>query len=119
MGLGLRIAQLGEHVVDVCVGLDIEVHVHAHQTVVGVDRIHVVHVVHAAHLLLDGRGDRLLDGLRVGPDVIRLNKDFGRDDFGKLSDGQAGKRDQADDDRDDRDHHGHDGTVDEEFIHVL
>ena len=89
MRLGLRIAQLSEHVVDIRVGLDIEVHVHAHQAIVGVDRIHVVHVIHAAHLLLNGRGNRLFDGLRVGSDVIRLNKDFGRDDFGKLSDGQA------------------------------
>ncbi len=50
----------------------------------GVDRVHVVHVVDAAHLLLDGRGDGLFDGLRVGADVGRLHLHFGRRDRGKL-----------------------------------
>ena len=42
----------------------------------GVQRIHVVHVVDAAHLLLDGSGDRLLDGLRVRAHVDRLEPEL-------------------------------------------
>ena len=52
----LGIAQLGQNVVNVRVGRQIEVDEQPHQAVVRVDRIHVVHVVHAAHLLFDGRG---------------------------------------------------------------
>ena len=68
--------------------VEVEIDEHAHQAVVGVDGIHVVHVVHAAHLLFDGRGHGLLDGLRVGADVIGLDEDLRRHDLGKLRDGQ-------------------------------
>src|SRR5205809_4035391 len=103
--------------VNVRIRLEIEVHEHAHQPIVGVDRIHVVHVVHAAHLLFDGCGHRLLDGLRIRADVIRLQENFRRNDLGELRHRQPHHRDQAHDDHDDGNHHGDDGTVDEEFRH--
>ncbi len=115
--LRLGVAQLGQHVVNVRVGLQIEVDEHSHQAVVGVDRIHVVHVIHPAHLLFDGSGNRLLNRLRVGAYIVGLDKDLGRNNLGELGNRQAQHRDQADDDHDDGDHHGHDGSVDEEFGH--
>ena len=119
LGFRLGVTQLGQDVVNIRVGLEIEVDKHPHQAVVGVDRIHVVHVVHAAHLLFDGSGHGLLDGLRVGADVVRLNEDFRGHHLGKLRDGQREHRDQPDDDHDDGNHHGDDGAVDEEFGHGL
>ncbi len=73
----LGLAQLGEHLVGIRVGLHVEVHGHPHQPVVGVEGIHVVHVVHAAHLLLDRRGHGLLDRQGVGAHISGLNEDFG------------------------------------------
>ena len=90
--------------------------IRSHLTVAGgVQRIHVVHVVHAAHLLLDGRGHGLLEGLRIGADVGGLDLNFRRRDVGKLRDRQTQDGDRADDHHEDRDHHRDDGTVDEEF----
>jgi hypothetical protein len=114
----LGVTQLGQHVVDVGVGREIEVDEHAHRAVVGVDRIHVVHVVHAAHLLFDGRGHGLLNRLRVGAHVIRLNVNLGWNDLGELRHRQPQQRHQAHDDHDDRNHHGDNRTVDEEFRHA-
>ena len=105
---GLSIAQLGQNVVDIRVGLKIEIDEHAHQAVVGVDRIHVVHVIHAAHLLLDRGGHGLFDRLRIGADVIGLNENLRRNDFGELRDRQSHHRHQTDNDHDDGDHHGDD-----------
>ena len=52
--------------------VDVEIDDHPHLPVGrGVERVHVVHVVDAAHLLLDGRGHRLLDRLRVRADIGR------------------------------------------------
>ena len=101
--------------IDVGVSFEIEVHKHAHQSIIGVDRVHVVHVVNAAHLLFDGRGHRLLDGLRVRSDIVCLNEDFGRNDFGKLRNRQPQHGDQPYDDHDDGNHHGDDRAVNEEF----
>src|ERR1700739_734215 len=42
-----------------------------------VQGVHVGHVVHAIHLLLDGRGDRVLECLGIGAGVIGLQPDFG------------------------------------------
>ena len=53
-----------------------------------VQRVHVVHVVDAAHLLLDGRGHGLLDGLRIGADVGRANLHFRRRDRRELRNGK-------------------------------
>ena len=115
--LGLGLAHLRQHLVGVRVGLHIEIDPQRHLPVVGVDGVHVVHVVHAGHLLLDGRGDRLLhrDCVRAG--VGGLDLDFRRGDFGKLGDGQAHHRHDADDHHQDGDHHGHDGPVDKKFGH--
>ena len=69
--------------------VDVEVDRELHRAVVRVDGIHVVHVVHAAHLLLDGRGYGLLDGLRIGAGIGRLNQDFRRNDLGECAIGSA------------------------------
>jgi hypothetical protein len=58
---------------------------------VGVDRVHVIHLVHAAHLLLDRRGDGLLDGQRIRAGVVRLHLDFRRRDLRILRDRQTEK----------------------------
>ena len=69
---GLRLAHLRQHQVGVRIGLHVEIHDHGHLPVARrVERVHVVQVVDAAHLLLDRRGHGLLDGLRVGADVVR------------------------------------------------
>src|SRR5690348_16316650 len=99
--------------VDIGIRCEIEVDEHAHQAVVGVDRIHVIHVVHAAHLLLDGGGYGLLDRLGVGTYVIGLDENLGWDNFGKLGNGQTKQGHQANDHHDDRDHHSDNWTVDE------
>jgi hypothetical protein len=74
-------------------------------------------VIDAAHLLLDGRGDRFLDGDRVGTHVGTLELDLRRRDVREERDGEAAHRHQAQDHHDDRDHHGHDGPTDEEGGH--
>ncbi len=88
----LRFAHLGEHQIGVGIGLHVEVDDHGHLPVArGVERVHVVQVVDAAHLLLDGRGDGLLDGLRVGADIVRANLHFRRRDRRELRDGQVAR----------------------------
>ena len=52
------------------VGVDVERDGQRHRAVVGVGRLHVEHVVDAVHLLLERRGDRLLDRERVGAGVV-------------------------------------------------
>jgi hypothetical protein len=52
---------LGQHLIDIRIGLDIKVDSQLHGPVAGVEGVHVIHVIHAAHLLLDGRGHRLLN----------------------------------------------------------
>src|SRR6516225_8140471 len=49
----------------------------------------VDHALGAVHLRVDGRGDRLLDGDRVGAGVHGGRLDLGRRDLGELCDGQA------------------------------
>ena len=59
----------------------------------GIQRIHVIHVVHAAHLLFDGRGDRLFQRLRVRADVGGQHLNFRRSDVGELRHRQTKDRD--------------------------
>ncbi len=115
LALGLRNAQLRENLVGVRIGLDVEVNGQLRHAVAGVGGLHVVHVVHAVHLLLDGRCDRLLEGLGVGPGIGGLHQDLRRHDVRELCGGQAEHRDQACDHHEDGDHHGHDGPANKEL----
>ena len=112
--LRLRDAELREDLIDVGVGLDVEVDVERGLAVVGVDGLHVDHVVDAVHLLFERRGDGLLECFGVGAGVGGLDLDLGRNDVGVLRDGQAQHRHEADDDGEDRDDDGDDRPPDEE-----
>ena len=101
--------------INVGVGGEIEVDEDAHRAVVRVDGVHVVHVVHTAHLLLDGGGHGLLDGLSIGAYVVGLDEDLRRNDLGELRHRQAHQRDEANNDHDGGDHHRDDRAIDEEF----
>src|SRR5207245_10509226 len=60
LGGGLRVAQVGEHLVDARVGGDVGVHPQLHLAAGGlVERVHVVHLVYVDTLFLDLYGDRL------------------------------------------------------------
>ena len=80
---GERLAHLRQDQIGVRIRLHVEIHDQSHLALGrGVQRIHVVHVVHAAHLLFDGRGDGLLDGLRVRARVDGRDLHFRRSDLG-------------------------------------
>ncbi len=78
-------------------------------------RVHVVHVVHSTHLLLDGSGNRLFEGLSISANVGGNYLNFRRCDVRKLGDWQAGDRHDTDNHGDDRNHHGHNRAIDEEL----
>ena len=116
--LGLRVSQVGQHLVVARVGGDVEVHAQLHLAAGGLaGRVHVEHVVDAAHLLLDRRRDRLLERQGVGAGVGRREEDLGRGDVRILRDGKLDHRDEADDHHEDGDHHRDDRPVDEEPGH--
>ena len=116
-GLCLRQAVLRVDLVLVDVGVDVECHELLQRVVVGVDRLHVQHVVHAVHLLLDRRGDRLLDRHRVRSRVGSRDDDLRRNDVGELRHRKPPQRDEPRDDRHDRDDDSDDGPADEESGH--
>ena len=58
-----------ENQIGVGIGLDVEVDGEFGLPVIGVQRIHVFHVVHAAHHLLDGSGDGLVQRHGIGTGV--------------------------------------------------
>ena len=111
-------AQLGEHLVNIGVGLDVEIDAHAHHSIVGADGVHVVHVIHASHLFLDRRRDGLRDCLRITANKRCLNTDFRRNDFRKLGNGQIEHRNRADDDDQNSDHYRYNRAIDEEAVHA-
>src|SRR6266849_9179331 len=112
------LARLREDEIEVRVRLQVEVHHHGGLRVTrGVQRVHVVHVVHAVDLLFDGRGDGLLQGLRVRADIGGLQLNFRWNDVRKLRHGQACDGDRAHNHHKDGDHHRDDRTVDEELRH--
>ena len=111
-------SHLRQHQIGIWIGLHVVVHDEAHQAVgCGVQRIHVVHVVHAAHLLLDRRRHRLLDGLCIRPHIGCEHLNFRWNDVGELSHGKRGDGDCSHDHHQDRDDHGYDGPVDEKLGH--
>jgi len=67
IGLGLVDAQLGKNLVDIGVGLDVEIHEQLNDAIVGADRVHIDHVVDAIHLLLNRRRYRLGTVLASAP----------------------------------------------------
>src|SRR5262249_11566029 len=108
----------GENEIGVGIGLDVVVDDEAHAAIgCGVERIHIVHVVDAAHLLLDGRGNSLFDGARVGPDIGGDDLNFRRNDVGKERYRKGNDGHGPDDDHNDGDDHRHDRPVDEELRH--
>src|ERR1700691_235089 len=116
LGGSQRLAALRENVIGVGIGFGVEVHDQAGARIAGgIQRIHVVHVVHAAHLLFDGSGNRLLQGLRIRPNVSGQDLNLRRSDVRNLRDRQTQDGEGADKHEDDRDHHGHDGTIDKEL----
>src|SRR5208282_1322400 len=83
---GLGGAQLREDEIGIGVGFYVVVDDEAHEAVgSGVEGVHVIHVVDATHLLLDGSGDGLFDGLGVSANVGGENLHFWRNDIGEKS----------------------------------
>src|SRR5258707_1868714 len=112
------LARLREDEIGVRVGLQVEIHDHCGLRIAGgIQRVHVVHVVHAVDLLFDGRGDGLLQGLRVRADIGGLQLNFRGDDVRKLCHGQRCDGDHAYYHHQDGDHHRHDGAPYEEIRH--
>src|SRR4029077_6877394 len=109
IGLRLRLAVLDLHLIDVDVRVGLERDLQRHRAVVTGDRLHVDHALGAVHLRVDRRGDRLLDGDRVGAGVHGGRLDLRRRDLGELCGGQpehhhgaADHEEDGDYDRDDR-----------------
>ena len=115
---GLRFTALRQDQIRVGIRIHVEIDDHSHLAVGGgIERIHVVHVVDAAHLLFDGRGHGLFDGLGVGADIDGRDLNLRRRDGGELGDGQAGDDHRAHDYRQDGDDHRNNRPIDEKFRH--
>jgi hypothetical protein len=82
-------AKLREHLVDVGIGLDVEVDEELDHAVVGADRVHVDHVVDAVHLLLDRRRNGLRDGLGVGAGIGGGDQNLRRNNVGNCEVGSV------------------------------
>jgi len=117
LGIGLTLPYLSEHLVDVRVGLDVEVGVQLQFAVIGIERIHVIQVVDAAHLLFDGGRNGLLYRLRVRADIRGVDDYFRGHNVGVLGNGQAEDGHATHDDHDDCNDDGDDRPVDEELSH--
>ncbi len=119
LGLRLRHAQLRQHLIDIGIRFDVEVHVHRRLPVVGVLRVHVNAVVDTVDLLLDGCSNGLYQCARVGSRVGRLHLHLGRNDVGILRGWQRQHRHATQDHRQDGDHDRHDRPADKELRHGL
>ena len=115
--LRLREPVLHVDLIEVRRRVHVERHRQRHRPVVRVRGLHVEHVVDAVHRLLERRGNRLLDGERVGTRVLRRDEDLRWNDLRELRDGKAGEGNQAAQYRDDRDDDGDDWPADEEAGH--
>ena len=113
-------AQLRQHLVDVGIGLDIEVDEELDHAVVGADRVHVDHVVDAVHLLLDRRGDGLREGLGVGARIGRRSPESPAERYRETATvGSVSIDTSAEDHGQDGDDDGDNGPADKEFRHRL
>ena len=92
---GFRDAVLHQHIGHVEIGANLKGNPQGHLTIAGVSRFHIEHVLDTINLLLNRRGDRLLDINRIGTLVGGGDIDHGRGDFGVLGNGQATQGNQA------------------------
>ena len=114
---GLRLPHLRENLIRRRLGIRAEDHIQVHDAGVGIDRIHVFHALDAAHLLLDGRGNGLLDREGVGAHISCRYLNLRRNDVRILRDGETRHGNEADNDYDDGDNHRHNRPADEEIRH--
>src|SRR4029077_7332015 len=115
--LRLRVAHVRQDLIDVGVAGDVEVDAQRARAVARVRRVHVDHPRHTAHLLLDGRRDRLLAGERIGAGIRRGQLDLGGRDVRVERDRQRHHRHDPHQRHEDRDDHRDDRAVDEEAGH--
>ena len=80
-------------------------------------RAHVQHALHAVDLLLERRGHRVGNGLRVGAVVERRHLHGGRNNRGELRDRKREHRRDARKEHHERDHRREDRPADEESAH--
>src|SRR5262249_19582775 len=95
------------------VGADLEGDLDLHGAVRSRGRAHVEHVLDAVDLVLDRRGDGLLEYLRGCSGVDRAHRDDRRRDFRVLRDRQHAHRGEPGDHDEDREHGREDRPVDE------
>ena len=114
-------AQRGVHAVlhvdsgEVDVPVDVERYNYIARPVVAAGRVHVLHSFYAIDLLLDGRGDRGLYGLRIGAVKKTGYDDLRRRQRGELRNGQAGNGDSSSEDDQQRADRGKDWAPDKKI----
>ena len=113
----LSLPHLRENLIRRRLGVRAEDHIQVHDAGVGIDRIHVFHALDAAHLLLDGRGNGLLDREGVSAHISRRHLNLRRNDVRILRDGKPRHGNEPDNDYDDGDNHRHNRPADEEIRH--
>ncbi len=116
--LGLRDAVLHQLLRLVGVGAQLEGDGQRHQAVGGRLAAHVEHAFDPVDGLLERRGDRLGDHLRIGAGVVRSHDDRRRHDVRILRHRQPAHRNQATEEDQQRQDAGEDRPVDEEFGEV-
>ena len=96
-------AVLHELLVEIRIGAELEGDGEREDAVARGLREHVEHVLRAVDLLLERRGDRLGDDLRIRAGKLRGDDDGRRHDLGIFRDGQLEDRDQAGEEDQERD----------------